>query len=34
LTARQKAQALGAAEEAGIHDEASTVAASDLRPIL
>jgi hypothetical protein len=34
LTARQKAQALGAAEEAGIHDEASTVAASDLRLIL
>ena len=34
LTARQKAQALRAAEEAGIHDEASTVAASDLRLIL
>jgi hypothetical protein len=34
LKARQKAQALGAAEEAGIHDEASTVAASDLRLIL
>jgi glycosyltransferase involved in cell wall biosynthesis len=33
-TARQKAQALGAAEEAGIHDEAPTVAASDFGRIL